>query len=123
MLRKLFNSSNLQNNAQARADFNRELIRKEAVIGGTLFGKIPAGHRRDFFCLDNRTWVWHEEWTDRAGERFVQTTRYDVRPSGIVKMQDGQTYQSISPGEANNLLEAVQIYYRRVLSEVYNQAA
>jgi hypothetical protein len=121
MLRKLLDQIISQNKVQARADAYRDLIRKEAVIGGTLFGAVPKGHRRDFFCLDEHTWVWHEEWVNRVGERHVRTTRYDVRPSGVVKMQDGKTYQLISPTEAKNLLEAVRLYHRRVMSELYSQ--
>ena len=39
----------------------RQLIELESEIGRELFGPIPAGHQRDFFCLDAHTWVWHEE--------------------------------------------------------------
>jgi hypothetical protein len=37
---------------QSDDSFKRELIRAEAEIGGQLFGPIPKGHRRQFFCFD-----------------------------------------------------------------------
>jgi hypothetical protein len=95
----------------------RDLIRREAAIGGKLFGPIPKGHRRDFFCLDEHTWIWHEEWVDKRGQRRAVTTRYDVRPSGVIKVQDGQAYQKLSDNEASNLYHATQLYRQRVGAE------
>ena len=95
----------------------RELIRREAEIGGQLFGAIPKGHRREFFCLDEHTWVWHEEWLDAAGQRHTITTRYDVRPSGVIKAQDGQGHQRLSKSEARNLYRATELYRQRVGAE------
>ena len=46
----------------------RDLIRMESKIGATVFGPVPANHRREFFCLDEHTWVWYEEYfEDRSG--------------------------------------------------------
>ena len=122
MLRKIRNQMQMQSQAQARATAYRNLIRKEAAIGGTLFGTLPNGHRRSFFCLDEHTWVWHEEWTDKVGQKHTRNTRYDVRPSGVVKIQDGRGYQALSPSEARNLRDAVRRYYSRVMTEVYRTA-
>ncbi len=113
----LFSNSQVASKKQA-AQY-RELIRKEAVIGGKIFGTVPKGHRREFFCLDERTWVWHEEWTDATGQRHVLTTRYDVRPDGIVKTQNSGRYIKVSREEAMNLLEAAKIYKERVRHELY----
>lgn len=126
MLRKLLFQTAVkgQKTQKAKADDDyRNLIRKEAIIGGTLFGPIPKGHRREFFCLDEHTWVWHEEWVDKLGHKHVLTTRYDVRPDCVVKVQNGQGYQALSPTEARNFREAVQLYYQKVTSQLYNAAA
>ena len=40
----------------------RDLIRLESEIGAQLFGPLPKGRRREFFCLDASTWIWHEEY-------------------------------------------------------------
>lgn len=32
----------------------RELIQRESTIGRELFGPVPEGHRREFFCLDEK---------------------------------------------------------------------
>lgn len=102
-----------------RAQMYRDLIRKEAVIGGEVFGPVPKGVRREFFCLDEHTWVWHEEWTDHAGKRHIQTTRYDVRQDGIVKCQNDEPYKRISPQELKNLAAATNRYQELVLSRIY----
>jgi hypothetical protein len=93
-----------------RAELRRSILREEAKIGGRLFGPIPEGSRREFFCLDRHTWVWHEEWTDVNSIRHARTTRYDVRPHGIFKAQDGQPYQPITREEAARLYHAVDAY-------------
>ena len=103
-----------------RTAIQRNLLRREAQIGGTLFGPIPKGGRREFFCLDETTWVWHEEWTDNSGQRQIRNTRYDMRPSGVLKAQNGQSYQQISREEARHLESAIKTYVKRVKAEVYH---
>lgn len=105
--------------AERRARRYRELIRKEAKIGGELFGPIRDGARREFFCLNRDTWVWHEEWIDENNRRHAVTTRYDVRPQGIMKAQDGLPYHYVSREEAKNFCKAVKLYNKRVQAELY----
>lgn len=100
----------------------RELIRTESKIGATVFGPIPANHRREFFCLDNSTWVWYEEWIDEAtGQRREMTTRYEVHPHGVLKVQDGQPYAVVEGEELRNLAIATRMYRERVMREVYHR--
>lgn len=119
MIKKLFSSAIAQRQSQRRADLYRNLVRHEAKIGGQLFGPVRPGGRREFFCLDEHTWVWHEEWVDQQGQRRTTTTRYDVRPDRILKSQNG-LYQQISRAEADRLCEAAQLYQQRVKSELYH---
>lgn len=99
---------------QRRLDAERTLLQMEAKIGGEIFGALPKGHSRQFFCLDERTWMWHETWKDAKGKQHAVTTRYDVRPGGVLKSQDGQTYQRLTRDEARNLYLAADIYQQRV---------
>ncbi len=99
----------------------RELIRLESNIGRELFGPIPAGHRREFFCLDRSTWVWYEEWIDENKKAQNLTTRYEVHPNGILKVQDGRPYHFIEGQELQNLSIATQLYRERVMRDVYNR--
>ncbi len=116
MLGNLFQASK-QKADQKRAETYRGLIHHEAKIGGELFGPVPEGHRREFFCLDEHTWVWHEEWLDEQGNTRIMMTRYDVRPSGIVKSQGGKSYQSLTREELSNFYRAVKMYAEQVQSE------
>jgi predicted transcriptional regulator len=102
-----------QTDEQRRAKQESALIAMEAQIGGELFGKLPKGRSRQFFCLDKHTWIWHEEWQDSGQHRAV-TTRYEVRPDGILKMQDGKQYQRLSDDEARNLYKAAELYRQKV---------
>jgi hypothetical protein len=119
MIKKLLHSLTQQRVAERRAELYRNLIRHEARIGGQLFGPVRPGGRREFFCLDRHTWVWHEEWIDENNQHQAMTTRYDVRPSGILKSQHGQ-YQAVSKQEAESLCEAAKLYQKRVKAELYS---
>lgn len=114
---KLFANNSKQKAENRKARLQRALIHHEAKIGSELFGPIPAGHRREFFCLDDRTWVWHEEWTDAKNVRRAVTTRYDVRPDKILKSQGNMSYQALSASEERNFFQAVRLYGERVNSE------
>lgn len=99
----------------------RELIQLESEIGATLFGVVPQGTYRKFFNLDPKTWIWYEESTDVGGNRRTMTTRYEVQQKGILKAQDGANYSYLEGEELRNFVLAVQMYYERVMREVYNR--
>lgn len=99
----------------------RELLQLESEIGAQLFGDIPKGRRRSFFNLDPKTWIWHEEWVDERGEFQQATTRYEVHDKGILKAQEGPRYEYIEGEELDNLLVATQMYYERVMREIYKR--
>lgn len=114
MLKKLFGLIMPVDPQVREAQIRRNFIRDCARMGGTLFGAVPKGNRREFFCLDERTWVWHEEWTDRNGMHHALTTRYDLRPHGIFKAQDGQPYQPLTREEAQRLYLAAYQYNQKL---------
>ena len=118
----IFKNIAAQRNQERKAELYRNLIRHEARIGGQVFGAVPKGRRREFFCLDEHTWVWHEEWTDNNGQKQVQTTRYDVRPNGILKSQGGH-YQPVTGREALRLFEAAKQYRDHIKREIYTFAS
>jgi hypothetical protein len=102
---------------ERHAIIKRKLMRHEAKIGGKLFGPVPKGRQRQFFCLDEHTWIWYESWTDQNGQHRSLTTRYEVRPDGILKLQDGHGYQRLSQTETQNLNRAAQLYVERIKAE------
>jgi hypothetical protein len=106
-----------QKTEQRRAEMYRALIHHEAKIGGELFGPIPKGNRREFFCLDEHTWIWHEEWTDKSGKRQFMMTRYDIRPNGVVKSQGNSSYQTLTRDELKNFYVAVRLYSDKLGAE------
>jgi hypothetical protein len=99
----------------------RDLIRLESKIGSQLFGPIPKGHRREFFCLDEHTWIWYEEWNDAKGKRQSITTRYEVHPNNILKVQDNQPYQIVEGTELQNLAMATRLYREQVIRGIYHR--
>ena len=99
----------------------RELIELESEIGRNLFGPIPKGHTRDFFCLDDKTWVWHEAWKDDGGKAQASTIRYEVQPTGILKVQSGRVYNYIEGEELKNLTIAVRLYYEQTMRQIYKR--
>lgn len=106
----------------SRRKLRRELINRESAIGRNLFGPIPAGHRRDFYCLDKHTIIWNEAWRDAKNREHKIRTRYEIYPHKIVKAQDGQAPHFISLEEARQLLVAMRWYQYLVGKHVYHQA-
>ena len=99
---------------------HRELIQRESVIGGRLFGAIPKGHHRQFFNLDRNTWILYEERPDENGEPQSLTTRYEIRENGILKVQENsRRYYYIEGIELANLVTAIRLYYEQVSRQVY----
>jgi len=110
-----------QNGQLDKGISEKEIIRLESAIGRKLFGPIPTGHQREFFCLDPHTWVWHEVWTDEAKKQRTLTTRYEVHPNGILKVQENHPYQFIDGEELRNFDLATQLYRERVMRQVYRR--
>lgn len=112
----------LPKNRPFKAFTERELIQLESEIGSKLFGPIPAGNRREFFCLDRSTWIWYEEWTDvETGKQQTVTTRYEIHDNGILKAQEGAQYSFLEGEELKNLLVAIQMYYEQISRNIYKR--
>lgn len=99
----------------------RELLRQESKIGATLFGPVPKGHIREFFCLDESTWIWHEEWKDEKGIERQSTVRYEVNTNGVLKVTEGPRYQYIEGDELRNFAEATRLYYEQTSRQIYKR--
>jgi hypothetical protein len=110
--------------AQRKRTKIRELIRRESKIGATLFGVVPKGHQRDFFCLDERTWVWAEQWFDveTKAEKSMHV-QYEFQTRGVLKTVDGVAVGFVQKDELARLLEAICTYQKRVSQEVYQRPA
>lgn len=99
----------------------RDLIDLESKLGATIFGEMPEGGRREFFNLDEKTWIWYEEWVDGAGNTRELTTRYEIQENQIVKVQPGPRYEVLTGRELQNFKIAVMAYYELILRRVYRR--
>lgn len=108
---------------KVRAQIMDDLLHREAKIGGALFGELPKGHSREFFCLDENTWVWYERWKDENGNFQKKTTRYQVRTNGIFKSVNNNHYEHVSARELENFSQAAELYVERVNAELYAVAS
>lgn len=99
----------------------RQLIQLESEIGAQIFGPVKPGERREFFNEDAKNWIWYEEWVDANRKRQSLTTRYEIHDSGILKVQDGKPYVYIKGQELDNLSVAIEMYYERVMREIYKR--
>lgn len=100
----------------------RELIQLESEVGTKLFGEVPIGHRREFFCLDETTWIWYEEGKNsKTGKTERQTIRYEIHENGVLKVQEGARYSFIDDTELNNFVTATTMYYEQVARSVYKR--
>lgn len=107
-------------NRKLKNKTERELLRLESKIGAELFGPLEKDHTRQFFCLDESTWIWHETWS-KDGKDYESTVRYEVQKNGILKVMDGARYEYIEGEELDRLVDATRIYYERVAREIYQR--
>lgn len=96
----------------------RKLIEMESAVGGQLFGPVPADRRREFFCLDDTTWMWYEQWRENGQVRHT-TVRYEVQQQGILKVQEGARYSYLQGAELENFMQAIRAYEAQVHTKVY----
>ena len=118
MINKLILGAKSYKTSNPVAQLTRRLIRKEAQLGGQLFGDASDGSRSEFFCLDKQTWVWHHE-TLVDGRKQTTTTHYKIQPSSATKSVDGQAYVALSAEEAARLHQAIKAYDERVVKQMY----
>lgn len=96
-----------------------DLINAESRLGSTIFGPIPAGHRREFFHDRQGIWIWHEDWQDpTSGEREL-TVRYEVRKSGVYKKISAGSYFKLEGGELENFRRAAHAYLKVIKTYLY----
>lgn len=91
-----------------------DLMRRESEIGRKLFGPVPLGVKREFFCLDEQTWVWHEE-----SVKGTKVTKYLIKEKEVVKSVNGSHYERVSKEEAEHLRDAAILYEKRVNAQMY----
>lgn len=118
MLRKLFKRSRYPDGPHQTT--LRELIQREARIGASLFGFLPPNRKREFFMLDEHTWVWYEEWRDARGAHRV-TTRYEMHGDHVLKIQNEEPAIMVTSEELENLYQAIKSYYYAVADQVYHR--
>ncbi|MCL2001836.1 hypothetical protein FWG76_00315 [Candidatus Saccharibacteria bacterium] len=97
------------------------LVNLESAVGAKIFGALPEGRRREFFCHTPTEWFWHEEWTDEYGLAKRQTVRYIVSGGQVIKKQVGQPNTVLAGPELKNFTRATRKYLREVKREIYGQ--
>lgn len=99
-----------------------DLINAESNYGRTLFGPIPLGHRREFFHDKQNVWIWHESWTDEAGQPQEFTIRYEVRPTGVYKKLSAGQYIQLEGAELENFRHAAHAYLDLIKANLYHRS-
>ncbi len=99
-----------------------ELINAESKLGSTIFGPVPAGHRREFFHDRENVWIWHEDWLDQDQHARQLTIRYEVRPSGVYKKISAGKYIQLKGAELENFRQATKVYLHIIKQKLYAYA-
>lgn len=96
-----------------------DLINAESRLGGSIFGPIPEGHRREFFHDQRNVWIWYEGWYDDSADYHNVTVRYEVYPSGVYKKISAGNYQRLEDGELENFRQATRTYLQLIKQNLY----
>lgn len=100
-----------------------DLINAESRLGSTIFGPVPAGHRREFFHDRENIWIWFESWRDETDHQHQLTVRYEVRTSGVYKKISAGSYFKLAGDELENFRRATHAYLYIVKKYLYPNAA
>ena len=98
------------NKEERRKAVERNLINAESALGRTLFGEVPAGRTREFFCLKKNVWLWYEDGL---------IVRYEVRENGVFKRVGTQSYVKVTGAELENFTRATKAYLQLVKTRIY----
>jgi len=91
----------------------QSLINLESSLGSAVFGRPPAGTRREFFYHRRNLWIYHEQ----IGDNDPLTITYEVHIDGVIKILPNRTQHAITGEELQNFLAAARTY--QVLIEEY----
>lgn len=99
----------------------KQLKAKESEIGAKIFGPIRPNERREFFNDNQRSWFFHQEITDLTGAVSSVTLHYEIHPNGILRVSSKEDVHNefIKGQELDNFIAATEIYYGRVMREIY----
>lgn len=104
---------------KGRRSTRADLINAESQLGSTIFGPVPAGHRREFFHDRQNVWIWHEDWYDATLRHRQITVRYEVRISGIYKKVAAGEYYKLEGDELSNFRLAARVYLHLIKKYLY----
>ncbi len=108
--------------AKTKDERIKQLIDIEAEIGGTVFGPTQPDEDRRFYCLDECTWVYQNEYRDLiTGKKKQMIIRYELHPNGVLKVVNGNNHSMVQDDEAKRLTEAIKLYYKLVMEKVYGK--
>ena len=101
----------------------KDLKARESEIGSKIFGPLKPNERREFFNDNERSWFFHQELTDQNGKVHAVTLHYEVHPKGVLRVssQPHVKNEFISGQELENFSSAIEIYYQRVMKQIYNR--
>lgn len=120
--RRVEEKQNVRQHRFHRRPTRAELINAESRLGSTLFGSIPAGHRREFFHDRENVWIWYEGWTEASRESHQMTVRYEVRPTGVYKKLSAGKYVMLEGSELENFRRAAHAYLQLIKRNLYHLA-
>lgn len=104
----------------------RVLQEREASIGSNVFAYDKKNGIQHQFHYIGRSaegvpeWAWHMYWRDNSGKEQVLTTRYEIQPDKIVKIQDGHIHRTVDLQEARTLYDAICRYWKFVKADLYS---
>ena len=90
------------------------------LAGDTSVGRSKKRPFKRYTERDEKTWIWHEEWTDEKRHIQTNTIRYEINDQGILKAQEGARYSYLIGDELRNFVMATRLYYERVAREIYH---
>lgn len=95
--------------------------KESKLIGSKLFGVRPTNERIEFFNDNHKSWFFYQEKTSVKGVVHSQTFHYEVNDDCVLRVVNSQSMrcEKATGKDLDNFIKASEVYYGRVMREIY----
>lgn len=102
----------------------RDLINRESLVGGKVFGVERPNEVIRFYNLDLNNWYFYQQITDKSNKSQSATIHYEVHPGVVWRSNLGSEtlFEPLADDELEVFMLATEMYYKRVMDQVYGKS-
>ena len=109
---------------RSQSYFKQTVLSKEIKLSRRLFVSNSKRSYQQFFCLNEKTWVWQQIYFEpKTHKRLVKTWLYGIYFDRVYKRRpDSFDWQRLSLREIEALQSKIRAYKQIVLDQLYTES-